>query len=80
MKKLSRPVLAEGEVTGHAHVIDAEVEVFEKDDGTRIFENSQPVTVRHEEHGPVEVLPGKYISGKVVEFDHFEEDVRKVQD
>jgi hypothetical protein len=80
MKKLEKPVLAEGEVTGHAHRIDAPIDVFEAADGTRIFENSSPVTVRHEEHGAVEIPAGEHISGIVVEYDHFAEEAKNVQD
>ncbi len=80
MKRLQKPILAEGEVTGHAHQIDAAVDVFEADDGTRVFANSVPVTVKHEEHGAVEVPAGSHVSGKVVEYDHFAEESKQVPD
>lgn len=80
MKKLEKPILANGETTGHAHRIDGAVDVFECEDGTRQFENRQPVMVVHEEHNPVEVPTGKHESGIVQEYDHFAEEARRVQD
>ena len=62
-----RGILAEGEVTGHAHVIDAEV--VKREDGVREFSVDKPATVKHEEHKPVVIQPGKYLSDRVVEYD-----------
>ena len=76
MKKLERPVLADGEVTGHAHVVDQDV--FELDDGARTF--SGATTVKHEEHGPITIPEGDWASDKVLEYDHFAEEAKKVQD
>lgn len=74
-KKLGR-VLAEGEVTGHAHRV--EVDVFEGVDGTREFEGA--TTVTHEEHKPVSLEPKEWASGPVREFDHLLEEARQVRD
>lgn len=55
-------VLAEGEVTGHAHRIKApgrRLTVWEAD-GQRYLEVREPVTLSHEEHGPIAVEPGTY--------------------
>ncbi|HLD91473.1 MAG TPA: hypothetical protein VI911_10795 [Patescibacteria group bacterium] len=79
MKKLDRPVLAEGEVTGHAHVIDAEVEVFEDKD-QRFFNLKESATIVHEEHKPITIPEGNYASGKVMEYDHFAEEAKQVTD
>lgn len=74
-------VLAEGEVTGHAHVIDrvADIEFVEKD-GMFFIKNKKPVTVRHEEHKPVTVPAGTWRVRGVREFDHFAEEARRVID
>ena len=75
-KKLDEKVLAIGEATGHAHRVT--VDVYEQEDKTRTFLG--PTTVTHEEHRPV-VLPQKeFASGIVVEYDHFAEEVKNVQD
>lgn len=79
-KKLNRPVLAEGEQTGHAHVLDdASVEVTERDDKVREFKLKRKATVNHEEHKPVTLPAGEYCSDVVREHDPFEGE-RRVQD
>ena len=78
-KKLEKPVLAEGETTGHAHVLDGNVDVYEEK-GIRSFDTKENVTVKHEEHGPITLTPGKYESDKVVEYDPFAQAARKVAD
>lgn len=72
-------VLAEGEATGHAHVIDDYVEMYEKD-GVLYIRVDKPVTVKHEEHKPIRLESGIYKVGKVREYDPFEEEVREVKD
>ena len=81
MKKAKkvRLVLAEGETTGHAHVVEG-VRELEGVDGDKRFEVDAPVTVRHEEHKPITVPPGTYRSGQVMEQDHAAEEARRVQD
>ena len=80
MKKLERPVLAEGETTGHAHQVMAEVDVFETDEQTRIFETASPCEIEHEEHGPVLIPAKEWESGQALEYDHYAEEARRVQD
>lgn len=74
-------ILAEGEHTGHAHVIEAtpDVEMYEKD-GTLYLKVVTKSTVTHEEHGPQVVAPGTYEIRRVVEYDPFEDEIRKVAD
>jgi len=74
-------VLAEGETTGHAHVIDkvADIEFAEKD-GLFYIVNKKPVTVRHEEHKPITLPAGTWRVRGVREYDHFTEEARRVID
>ena len=72
-------VLAEGESTGHAHVIEDAVELLEKD-GVLYIRATAPVVVKHEEHGPVTVPAGEFEVGIVQEYDHFAEEARNVRD
>lgn len=74
-------VLAEGEMTGHAHVIDrvADIEFMEKD-GLFYIVNKKPVTVRHEEHKPLTLPAGTWRVRGVREYDHFAEEARRVAD
>ena len=78
--KLNRPVLAEGEVTGHAHVIE-EVDVFLRDDGIREFDTSttEIPEVRHEEHNPIVLPKKKFSSGQVKELG-FDDMIKPVVD
>ena len=59
-----RIVLAEGEVTGHAHAIHEEaVDILVDDVSGEIYlEVHSPATIVHEEHGPIELPPGLYKS------------------
>jgi len=76
-------VLAEGEVTGHAHCI-ADVknaEYFEGGDGKIYLSvRNTPVTLTHEEHGHQTVPVGNYEVGIVQEYDYDEEAARSVAD
>ncbi len=59
-----RLVLAEGEATGHAHVVDDErASLYQHGwPETRYLrvEGVEPVSLVHEEHDPLPVLPGVY--------------------
>jgi len=70
-------ILAEGEVTGHAHRVanDNKIEVHED-----FFAVKEPATVTHEEHGAIELPPGDYSVGIVRETDHLREEIRQVLD
>ena len=73
-------VLAEGEATGHAHVItDKLAKAFCVGDAL-FLELSKDTEVKHEEHGTVTLSPGKYKVGIVREYDHFAEEAHRVQD
>jgi hypothetical protein len=71
-------VLAEGEVTGHAHRLTRS-DVYERGD-TREFDAPVGDTLTHEEHGPITLPPGSWASGRVVEYDHLREESRAVED
>ncbi len=72
-------IIAEGEATGHAHVIEDEVELYEKD-GVLYLKTSKEVEVKHEEHRSVTLSPGIWKVGIVREYDPFREEVRRVKD
>ncbi len=73
-------VLALGEVTGHAHVIQDEIEAYEDADGTIWLKNSNAVTLTHEEHSAITIDPGVWKVGRVLEYDPFAEEARRVTD
>ena len=76
----NRCILAEGEKSGHCHVIeDDEAELIQ--DGERVLLSLQKqATLRHQEHNPITLEPGIWEVGKVNEYDYFSQMVRKVQD
>ncbi len=79
-KRLDHARLAEGEATGHAHVaIGDGVELFEKD-GTLYLSAPNGGSVKHEEHKAVDVPAGTWKVERVLEFDHFAEEARRVAD
>jgi len=76
-------VLAEGEVTGHFHGIAQapEVDLLKDTDGTLYLSIREgKATLRHQEHGPIQIPVGKYKIGGVVEIDPFENEIRQVAD
>lgn len=78
---IGRHVLAEGEHTGHAHVIDADDQAELIREGERmLLRLTKPATVRHEEHNPVLLEPGVWEVGRVREVDHLNGLVRQVTD
>ena len=72
-------VLAEGEHTGNYHTIEDDVELFEKN-GTLYIKAVDTFTVKHQEHNPITVPPGEYEVKIALEYDHFLEESKKVQD
>ena len=73
-------VLAEGEHTGHAHVIEDDIEVYEDEKGTMWIRCAEISTLTHEEHKPITIEPGEYQVGRILEYDPFTEEARRVQD
>ncbi|MBF0320291.1 MAG: hypothetical protein HQL01_10875 [Nitrospirae bacterium] len=72
--------LAEGETTGHAHVIEDDgVELYESN-GVLYVKTGKSVKLRHEEHKEVTINEGVWKVGQVQEFDAFDMEVRSVKD
>jgi len=84
LKKVNHNVLAEGEVTGHAHTLLGEVgdkfQLYEDEKGTLYLSVTAPVEITHQEHGIHEIGEGVYVIEREREFDLFEEEIRKVRD
>lgn len=83
--------VAEGEVTGHSHVLTPKVEVLDREDQQLIdvYTSSDGKTyiiphvlskLTHQEHKEVDVLPGVYEVVQEQEHDYFSEDNRAVID
>jgi len=81
MKKIASKsfTLAEGETTGHCHVITGDVEVYEDAQGLVISVNGKAV-VKHPEHKPIEFQTGVYRMKNEREQDWFANVEKKVID
>ena len=80
-KKLNHTILAEGEATGHAHVVMGEgVELYEKPDKTLVLSSLTGGKVVHEEHGEIAIPAGMWEIGKVMEFNHSQKEAEEVKD
>lgn len=78
---VGRIVLAAGSATGHAHVInDTTTTKVSMDGSTMYLSVSKDTVVSHEEHNAITIEAGEYIVRKVMEYDHFDEEVKEVQD
>ena len=77
-RKNGKFVLAEGEVTGHSHVIDAEEFVSATGGEKFLVDPVEPAV--HEEHGQVVLEPGIWQIGQVVEKDWLSGMVNRVKD
>src|SRR5262245_14556919 len=75
------PVLAEGEVTGHAHRLQTGSSAQVLGDGVRglfLAVEGTEATVVHEEHGPVTVPRGNYIVR--IQREYHPQEIRRVVD
>ena len=73
-RRMGKILVAEGEATGHNHVIDSKAAemFFITRDGQRVcyLEVLEPVTIVHEEHKPMTIPPGKYAVQQVREYNY----------
>jgi hypothetical protein len=76
-------IIAEGETTGHKHVLLAEpdtIEIYQDEQGRYVLNIKKEAKITHEEHGTKTFSPGLYIQDNEIEFDPFQELIRKVID
>jgi hypothetical protein len=80
-----RAIIAEGELSGHAHAICADdVEIYQlidtQDMTQRFMRVMREVTIEHEEHGPMTLSPGLYEARIAREIDPIQGVERRVLD
>ena len=73
-------VVAEGEATGHAHVLDPATSEQFTAGGEYYVRVNEPNPLTHEEHDTQIIAPGVYRVGGVVEKDWLEDVTRRVVD
>lgn len=76
-----RIVLAEGEVTGHAHVVKEELsELYVADSGDVFLQNGAEADLTHEEHDTITLPPGTFKVIQQKEYDPFKDAEQRVMD
>lgn len=91
IKRKKDNIIAEGEMTGHAHTVDLKDSIlFVDGQGNLYLKNEKPIEIKHQQHkktftnlstGIEEKLPaGSWIIDFPVEYDHFLEESKRVQD
>lgn len=93
-KKVENNIVARGEVSGHSHIAVGEVDVYEVD-GEIILDVHGEAAIKHlleeaftkekkevwtGEHADIKLAPGTYKYIPQVEFDPYDEVIRRVQD
>lgn len=82
--KFNSYVIAEGEQTGHKHLLTAEpatqFEILEDEKEQRYLKMFSKGKLTHEEHRQVDIMPNFYVIGNEREFDYFLEEIKQVQD
>jgi len=82
LPKENKLILAEGEATGHCHAISDidNVELLQDKNGNLFLDVKEEIDLTHDEHNTITINPGQYEIDIVREYDHFEEEARKVED
>lgn len=77
-------VIAEGDTTGHKHVITVQnpkdMEIRKMSNGLYAFTLKSEATISHEEHKTIVIQPGTYHEVREREHDWFENATRRVID
>lgn len=74
-------VVAQGELTGHAHIAEGDISLYERDDIFYLAVGPGGGILVHEEHLPV-TLPSHSLweVDRVREYDHFAEEAWRIKD
>lgn len=75
-----RFILARGEATGHHHSVPMDGAVLYESDNGLILHCTIEVKIEHQEHAPIAIPAGDYQIIPVREYDHFQEEARRVVD
>lgn len=75
-----RIVIMDGETTGHKHVAEGEDIALLTAEDQRILSAPHGVTITHEEHSAISLPPGRYVVGRIREYDYEADERRYVAD
>ena len=74
-------VLADGEISGHLHLIeDVDTVTMFEDGNQKYLKIDEPTSISHDEHKTIGLAEGEYVIRIVQEYDHFAEEAREVRD
>ena len=76
----STNVIAEGEISGHQHVLKGSHQVFETLDKQLYFQAEDHVLVKHPDHNTLDIPAGQYIIEHQRRYNPFEDVKEKVVD
>ena len=76
----STNVIAEGEISGHQHVLKGSHQVFETLDKQLYLEAKQDVILKHEDHNTLEIPKGHWIVEHQRRYNPFEDVQEEVVD
>jgi hypothetical protein len=82
-KTVNKLTLALGEVTGHSHILEGEIEVAENENlknSDLYFQIQNRALLSHQEHDTIVLEKGIYLKVNQVEYDPFTEITRYVMD
>jgi hypothetical protein len=80
-ESLNHKTLAEGEATGHHHsIVSGVAKLFMINSILHAKVESDEAVLRHQEHDEIKLPKGNFRIGIVQEYDHFEEEARRVAD
>ena len=92
--KINSRVIARGETTGHSHIVTGEADVYELNKTKFVYVKGEAV-IKHliekeyveekkevwtKEHNDIELQPGFYKYVPQIEYDPYDDVIRKVQD
>ena len=70
-KPISTNIIAEGEKTGHNHVLNGSHQIYETPDKQILFTAEQDVSLKHQEHSTLKIKEGNYVVVKELEYNVF---------
>ncbi len=78
-------VLAEGEKTGHKHVLvldkpNTAFEILQDNQGRHILKLEKDAKLSHQEHKTITIEKGMYLVQNEKEYNYFQKEIQRVQD
>tara|TARA_B100000678_G_scaffold229891_1_gene198197 strand:+ start:136 stop:441 length:306 start_codon:yes stop_codon:yes gene_type:complete len=72
-KPISTNIIAEGEKSGHNHVLNGSHQIYETDDKQMYFEAKQELKIEHPEHNTIMIPKGIYTVVHEISWNPFED-------